>query len=369
MTKTYKRKLILSREDELRFRSWIGACRYVYNMGLEIKTRGWNSLIKPPSSYDLMKEITEVRSLYEWLKDVPSQSLQAVMDRLDTSYKNFFRTCKKGGGFPKFASKRKYKSILFKRVKVEGNYVILPKIGRVKIFKDSEILGTPKTATIKIEPTGFFICIFCDDVPKKFESENQAVGLDMGITHFCIDNQGNFIANPRHFKKYEDKLRIENRSLARKKKGSESWKKQAKKVALLHHKIANVRKDFLHKESTRLAKMHDTVFMEKLNLNNMVRNPKLSKHILDCGWGMFRDMMKYKTTVIEIDPKYTSQTCHECGFKDAENRDKEEFECKKCGHKDHADVNAAKNIKSKGIALVRKREPVGCALDLEPANL
>jgi putative transposase len=184
----------------------------------------------------------------------------------------------------------------------------------------------------------------------------------MGISQFYVDSNGGFMQNPKHFKKYERQLRIENRSLSRKKKRSGNWKKQAKKLARLHHKIANVRKDFLHKESTKIAKANRVVFMEDLNVKGMSMNPNLSKHILDCGWSIFRTMLSYKTKVIAVNPAYTSQTCSECGAVDKESWPSQEtFDCTSCGHKDNADHNAAKNIKRKGIPLERQREEVSCA--------
>ncbi len=368
---TYKRKLILTKIQEQRISSWIGACRVVYNMGLEIRIASWKNFQRSVSKFDLMKQLPTIKDV-DWIKDVPAQTLQNTMDRLDTSYKNFFRTCHSGGGFPKFANKHKFRSILFKEVKINKNKVTLPKLGEIKMFKDAKIEGIPKTATIIKEPTGFFICIVCDEISKTIQNpdESQACGIDMGLAYFCADSNGNLIENPRHFKKYETQLRIENRSLSRKKKGSNRWKKQVKKLGLLHHKIGNIRKDFLHKASTILAKKHHTIYLEDLKITNMVRNKHLSKHILDCGWGMFRTMLEYKTNVIKVDPKYTSQTCNVCNKKDATSRiSQSEFECKYCGHKENADHNAAKNIKSKGIALNRKREPLGCALVLEPQTL
>jgi len=356
---TYKRKLILSKRQQSRIESWIGACRVVYNLGLEIKVAAYKNKQISVSKFDLMKQLTTIKDI-DWIADVPSQSLQNVMDRLDNSYKKFFS----GGGFPKFANKRGYRSILLKSVKVVGNKVVLPKLGKVKMFKDGEIKGTPKTATIIKEPTGYFICITCDNIIKNIQSkdESQILGIDMGITYFAVDSNGKFIANPKHFKKYEDKLRIENRSLARKKKGSKSWCNQAKKLSLLHHKIGNVRKDFLHKESTKIAKATHTVFLEDLNIKGMSRNKKLSKHILDAGWGMFKTMLEYKTNVIKINPKFTSQTCNECGTKDAKSRlSQSEFVCTSCGHVSNADLNAAKNIMGKGISLNRQREALACA--------
>lgn len=369
MIRTYKRKLILTQEQSQRISSWIGVCRMVYNMGMEIKNTTYKKTGKSVSKFELMKQLPDLKDI-DWIKDVPSQSLQAALDRLEASYQNFFRNFKKGGGYPKFASKKRYKSILLKSVKVDDGFVFLPKIGKLKMFKDSEIKGTLKTATIIIEPTGFFVCIQCENVPKKFNSENQTVGIDMGISHFCIDSNGLFVSNPKHFKKYEQKLRVENRSLSRKKKGSNSWKKQATKLSKLHHTIGNIRRDFLHKESTRIAKQYSTVYMEDLNIKNMSKNKNLSKHILDCGWGIFKTMLEYKTNVVKVNPKYTSQTCFECGSVDSKSRlSQSEFVCTTCGHISNADVNAAKNIISKGIALSRKRESLDCALALEPRFL
>lgn len=362
---TYKRKLILNKEQEERISSWIGACRVVYNVGLEIRISAYKSSQKSVSAYDLIKQIPDIREDFEWLQDVPAESLQNTMERLDSSYKMFFR----GGGFPKFATKRSYKSILFKRsISISDGKIKLPKIGYLKMVKDAPIFGTPKRAIIIKEPTGYFVCILCEGVVKDIQNqdESQVCGIDMGITNFYVDSNGNTIENPRHFKKYERKLRVENRSLARKVKGSNRWKRQAKKLGLLHYTIANVRKDFLHKESTALAKKYHSVYVEDLKINNMASNKNLSKHILDCGWGMFRTMLEYKTNVIRINPKYTSQECNECGVVDGKSRiSQSKFKCTHCGHESNADHNAAKNILGKGVALNREREAVACALVLE----
>lgn len=326
---------------------------------MEIKNKSYKDKKLSVSKYDLMKQLPALKKEVDWIKDVPAQSLQASLDRLEISYMNFFRNFKKGGGYPKYASKKTYKSIQFKSVSVKDNIVVLPKIGSIKMFKDGSIIGSPKTASIIKDPTGYFICIQCDNVPIIFNSENQTIGLDMGITHFCIDSNGKFIENPRHFASYERRLRIENRSLSRKKKGSVSWKKQVQKLALLHHKISNVRKDFLHKESTKIAKQYSIVQMEDLNVAGMSKNGHLSKHILDCGWSMFRTMLAYKTSVIAVSAAYTSQTCSNCSKIDKASRKSQSvFDCTFCGHKENADINAAKNIKRKGIPQERQRKAV-----------
>lgn len=351
--RTYKRKLRLNKEQKQRLCSWIGVCRTVHNMGLEIRKSAYDGKRMFVHKFALIKQLPELRKEFKWIEDVPAQSLQAAVERMDGAFQHFF---KHNRGYPKWATKRKYKSILFKDIKVEGHVIRIPKIGRVKMFKEGSIKGTPKTAAVKIEPTGFFIYIVCDNVPKKFNSENQAIGLDMGISHFCVDSEGGYTSNPKPYLKYQAQLRVQLRALARKKKGSRHWKEQARKVARLHHKIANIRRDFLHKTSTRIAKVYSLVFFEDLKISEMVKNKNIAKHIMDCGWGMFRDMIEYKTLAVFVSPKHTSQECWECKHIAKENRKTQsEFKCVKCGHADNADINAAKNIKSRGTALVSQR--------------
>ena len=261
---TYKRKLILTKVQESRIDSWIDTCRFVYNMALEIRIAAWRNKQQSVHRFELMKQLTEIRGI-DWIGDVPISSLQNAINRLDSSYNNFFW----GGGFPRWANKKTYKSIIFKQSNdtilriVEGG-INIPKLKRVKFFKDSEIKGKIKYVTIIKEITGFFICITTDAVKSiQNQDESQILGIDMGVAVFATDSNGGHIENPRHFKHYEQKLRIQNRSLARKKKGSNSWKRQCKKLAKLHHKIANVRRNFLHKESTRIAKENNTVKISK----------------------------------------------------------------------------------------------------------
>lgn len=262
---TYKRKLKLTKAQEQRIISWIGVCRLVYNMGLEIKIAAWKNKQITISGYKLSAEIKEIRKTYIWIKDAPCQCLHNSLEKLELSYKKFFN---KQCGFPKFKSKKDFNYLLFKigtektAIKIEKNKIKLPKIGQLKIFKDSPIEGKIKTATIVKEPTGWFICITTDAVKNiSNKDENQVIGIDMGIAHFCTDSNGNHIKNPRYFEKYEAKLRVEQRSLSRKKKGGNRYKKQKQRLAKLYHTIGNVRRDFLHKHSTEIAKNFHTVYL------------------------------------------------------------------------------------------------------------
>ena len=389
---TYKRKLKLTKQQQQRVDSWIGACRYVYNLALETRIEAWKKQ-KSIGKYELMKQLTELKDI-DWIADVPSQSLQNVIERLDVAYQKFFS----GGagcrpGFPRWAAKHRYNSILLKSVQVDGHYVKLPKLGKIKTFKDRFVHGKPKTATIVREHDGYYICITSridrvhgGQYPFKLASESpggepQAVGLDMGIAYFCVSSQGEYTANPRHFAKYERQLRVGNRALARKKKGSANWYKQKAKLSRLHAKIGRVRKDFLHQQSWKVVQENGFVAVEDLKrgrpaVKNMVRRDagrsRLAKHISDAGWSIFRNQppggpVSYKSdwygrTLIAVDPKYTSQTCSECGHKEKENRQSQaKFACLSCGVEQNADVNAAKNILARAIASVSQREALACA--------
>jgi putative transposase len=329
---------------------------------LETRITAWKRQ-KSIGKYELMKQLTDLKDV-DWIADVPSHSLQNVIERLDMAYQKFFS----GGGFPRWAAKHKYNSVLFKSVQVDNSYIKLPKLGKVKTFKDRFVHGKPKTATIIREHDGYYICITSalEQYPIRLASESQAVGLDMGIAHFATFSTGEYIANPHHFAKYERQLRIENRSLARKKKYSANWYKQKAKLSRLHAKIGRVRKDFLHQESWKIIKSNGLIAVEDLKVKNMVRS-RLAKYISDAGWSTFRNQLAYKSdwygrTLIAVDPKYTSQTCSECGHREKGNRKSQaNFVCRSCGIKQNADVNAAKNILARAIASVSQRDALACA--------
>lgn len=363
VTQTYKYKLKLTKEQVNLLNNWIGTCRYVYNLALDTKIQSYQKGVNV-SKYDLMKQLTDLKDV-EWIKSVPSQSLQNVVERLDFAYQKFFS----GGGFPKWAKKGEYSSILLKSVKATDTGFILPKIGEVRIFKDRMPKGKLKTATITKEGNGFFVCVTFGSQSKNLypTDEKQVVGLDMGITYFLTDSNGCFIENPKHTKKYEKQLRVKNRALARKKKGSSGFRKTKSELKKLHSKIADVRKDFLHKISFEYVRDNSLIVCEDLKVSNMIKFGSLSKHIADVSWSIFFDQLRYKSkqyekTFVQVNPKYTSQKCNSCGHTAKENRlNQANFHCVSCGHQQNADYNAAKNILGEGIALNRQREALACA--------
>jgi len=360
--KTYRRKLKLNKGQEKRLLQWIGTCRFVYNLALEQRILFWSQWKKGIHKYEQSSQLSELRKEYEWINDVPFECLQLSFYRLDKSYQNFFR----GGGFPKFAKRDKYNSIMFKQnIGKNDNKFRISKIGWLNTFKDREVKGKIKQIIIKKEIDSFYINIVTEfeQEPINISSENQ-VGIDMGLVHFATLSTGEKIKNPGYFVDYQGKLRMENRSLARKKKGSNNRRKQKIRVQKVYRKIKRCRKDFLHKESIKLINQFGLIVVEDLNVSGILKINHLSKLIQDASWSKFFNMLEYKSNwygnkFIKVDPKYTSQTCNVCGYSDKENRTSQsEFECKECDNVDNADFNASKNILERGLGktIIRKRK-------------
>lgn len=348
--KTYTYKLYNNTTYQKRFDRWIGICRLIYNLAKETKDNSYKLGVSL-SSYDLQKQLPELKREFPFIKQVNSQSLKSVIERLDLSYKKFFA----GGGFPKWAKKGKYRSISFKKqgVKETETGFYLPLFGTVKVFNKSVINGhVIKSARLIKEGDGLYLQIVCDEKIKRADN-NQVCAIDMGIKYFLVSSDGDFIDNPRHLNKCLKQLRIENRSLSRKKKGSKSWWRQVDKLKRVYLKIRRVRRDFLHKQSSLLANNYGTIVRENLNVSGMAKCKNLSRHIYDCGWATFFTMLESKTRVIKVNPRDTSRTCPRCKSVHKENRPTQSiFECIECGHADNADANACVNILELGHQLM-----------------
>jgi putative transposase len=347
MIKTYTYKIRANNEFVRKFNYWAGACRFLYNCALELKSGAYKERGIKFTNYDLYKQLTEAKQDNLWLFNIGNRTLRATLDRLDYAFNSFYR----GGGYPKFANKKKWRSIPFQVITFHKKQkkFYLQKWGYISIFKDRMPEGKLKTASIVKKANGYYLHVTAE-VEYENTNENQ-VGIDMGLSKFAVTSDGKIIENPRHFQTYEKRLRILQKSLSRKKKGSNSRKKCVNKLAKLYLKISRIRRDFLHKASSGITKESGIIFMENLNVQGMSQS-NLAKHILDCGWSEFRIMLSYKATVIAVNPAYTSQTCNVCANVDKENRKTQsEFKCTVCGHEENADLNAAKNIKEAGARL------------------
>ncbi len=370
MIKTYKYKLKLSKTQSQRLEQWLGVTRFVYNTALSVKIDAYQKLGKTVSRFDLQKELPEIKKEFDWVKDVNSQSLQCVLKRLDNTYQNFFRS----GGFPRFAKKDKWKSIEFpQNVVVENNRIWLPKLGYVNYHKSRDLNGIIRSTIVTKEIDGWYISLSCECERTLLSSSDNQVGLDVGVAHFFVSSDGQLQENPRWLEKYSRDLRIIHRRIARRKKGSSGRRKAVIQLQKKWSKIKRCRKNKLHELSTEIVLNNDLIAVENLKLRNITKSAKgtvenpgknvaqksgLNRSMLDLGVGSFFSMLEYKAeyygrNFVKVDPKYTSQTCHQCSHRSKENRKTQsQFACVKCGHQANADYNAALNILQAGRSVL-----------------
>jgi putative transposase len=361
MLKGYKYRIFPTETQKDQLQRYFGVNRLVFNLGLETKTVAYASNKKSISKYDLIKQLPALKKKFDYIKECPSQVLQHSLINLDTAYQNFF---KGRGQFPKFKNRYSKQSITFPQgyeISFKDSTLKLPKLKEIAIDYHREFKGIPKRITLTKTITGkYFVSILVDnqkEIPKKKPINiKTSVGLDFGIKDLVITSDGVMYENKNFFKSQQKRLRVEQRSLARKVKGSNNREKQKLVVALLHEKIRNQRTDYLHKTSTELVNTYDTICIEDLAVKNMVKNHCLAKAISDMAWRQLRTMLEYKSewkgkTLVVIGRfKPSSKLCRKCGNikKDLKLSDRT-YNCDKCGHSEDRDINASKNIMNFGI--------------------
>ena len=352
--KVYRFKLKPTQEQAQAFAQWLGSCRYVYNLCLDYKKQLYTNHQLSISKNQMQKELSAIAKDVKWIGCVHSQTLQEVTDRLFKSYDGFF---KQGKGFPRFAKRSLYRSFTYKQgVKLyqNTNTVQLPKIGKVKYRKSQAVSGTIKTASVIKEADGWYVTLTCEVDIVPLPQTDKVVGLDVGIKSFVVTSDGQVVDNPQHLYRYQHQLRKAQRSVSRKKKGGSNRRKAVQKLARLHLKVRNTRKDFHHKLTTQLIRENQAIVVENLQVQNMVQNHKLAKCIADAGWYQFVQMLEYKSKwygreFVKVTPNHTSQDCSVCGWRNTELQlSDREWTCAN-GHTLDRDINAAINIKNKGV--------------------
>jgi len=362
MRRTFQYSAKLSKNVEVCCSASLEQCRILYNLALEQKISIYKQSKKSISCYDQMNQLSELKEAFPEFAQAGSQCLQDVIERLDKAYQAFFKRVKHGGtpGFPRFKSKDRYNSFTLKQSgwKLEGRYLHLAKIGRLKLFLSRPIEGKIKTVTIYRNSTGkWFVSFSCDEVPKKqFSETTKEIGLDVGIKSFLVDSEGNKVNNPMFLKKFLKELRVKQRKLSRRVKGSNRRKEARLQVAKTYEKINNQRKDYLHKVANHYIENNKKIYIENLQINNMIKNRHLSRSIQDSSWGQFFQMLSYKAEeagreVVKVNPNVTSQRCSACGEKVQKTLAERIHCCPYCGLVLDRDHNAAINILGLGQSL------------------
>jgi putative transposase len=368
--KTYKFRLKPGDDQKKQFAQIAGVCRLVWNLCLEQRVTIYSSSRKSLNSYNQLPEVTQLRREYDWIEDIPAQALQQKVRDLDVAYKNFFEG---RAGFPERKKKGKSAdSFRFPQgFRIDNRRIYLPKVGWVGFFKSQSINGKLRHVTVSRNGDRWFASVSCEVAIPDVAPQQTAVGIDMGIAKLCAMSDSQIIENPKTLNRHKRKLAKLQRKLARKKKFSRNFNKIKVKITALHAKIADTRRDNIHKATTSIAKNHGLVVLEDLRVKAMSKSAKgtndspgrnvrqkagLNRGILDAGWGEFRRQLEYKVAwangiVVAVDPKNTSRRCPVCGHTAKENRmTQADFICLNCGHADDADVNAAINILRAGHA-------------------
>lgn len=327
MLKSYKYRLYPSKAQEKRMFQVLAVCRHWYNMCLEERKLAWELEQRNVTKSEQQAKSKLYRNTFPQAQVVFSQTLQSVVDDLDKAFQAFFRRVKAGekAGYPRFKGRQRYNSFSFKQygvgAKIDGRRLKLFGIGRVPVRWHRQIPedSTVKTCRIKYQAGQWFVsfAVELSDVPERPKT-GRFIGLDMGISALITTSEGEKVENPNYYRAGQRKLRVLSRALARKKRGGKNRRKALRRVQRQHMHVGNQRSDYLHKLSTKLVQACDGVALEDLATRNMVKNPHLSKSILDSGWGIFKQYLTYKAVnagreIRFVNPAYTSQTCPQCG--------------------------------------------------------
>jgi putative transposase len=342
-----------------KFEQHLLLCRELYNSARRERIDAYKTNRISLNYQDQQNQLPEIKEIRDDLKDVYSQVLQDVLKRLDKTFKAFFQRVKKGEkkvGFPHFKGQNRYDSFTFPQAtggfRLDGKTLTLSKIGRVKLHLSQNIIGKVKTCTIKKEVSGWFAIFTVETAQEVLPKTGKIVGIDAGIENLMTLSDGTQIDNYKYFESSQKALRVAQRSVSRKKKGSQSLKKAFIKLKKIHAKIKNQRHDFAHKLSRQIVNKFAVMAIENLNIKKMSQGI-LSKQIHDVAWYNFFQKLKYKAEragkqLIKVNPNGTSQTCI-CGANVKKTLSVRHHHCLKCGLSIHRDIVSAQVILKRAV--------------------
>lgn len=383
---TYRFRLYPDKNQEGYFSRCFGTARWVYNHCLDKSNEIYKLTSKTSSREDMSSFLTEWKRQEEtkWLNEIDSTIQQSAVKDLSDAFQHFYERCSdpsvKQKGFPKFKKKNKgrrsFRSMNnHNSIRLEDGFLRLPKVGLVKIKLHRQVSGRILNATVAQEPDGkYYVSLCCEgaEIPTK-EHTYKEVGIDLNTDDFAVFSDGKKIPAMHALVLHQKKLRKLQRQLSRKPIGSKNWYKAKKKLAREHAKIANIRRDFLQKLSTSVINEYDYVFIEDLDVKSMLSEKpegfskewqkSHARNIMDASWREFRMMLEYKAgmynkTVMTVSQYYpSSQLCHCCGYKNPaiKNMKVRKYTCPKCGTHLDRDVNAAINICTEGMRLLKNK--------------
>lgn len=371
--KTFRFRVYPTPAQIARITAWEGALRFLWNLANEQRLAGYarpRDERRFPTAFDQDRELTELRSALPWLADVPRNVCAQLLAELDKAWQRCFV---KLGGAPRWKHKgRNFLGLTEPHPKLwrlDGAMVRFPKLGNLRAVVHRPTEGKPKTCALRREGTQWFVSLLHEiETPEPAPRTSPVVALDRGVINVVADSDGHIVESPRYYRESLRRLARAQRNVSRKKKGSKNRDKAKARVARIHSKVARQRGHFVHQLSAAYAKSHGIIVVEKLQIGNMVKaNRGLARGILDAGWGMLMEQLRYKLswsggTLVEVPAAYSSQTCSACGCVDAESRASQSiFCCTSCGHCDHADLNAAKVLKSRAnrSVLLGEASPLG----------
>lgn len=368
--RAYRFRFYPTPEQELILARTFGCARFAYNHMLRLRTDAWFQRQERVGYHETSAALTKLKREPEfvWLNEVSSVPVQQALRHLQTAFANFFA---KRARYPSFKRKDGPQSAEYttSAFKWDGKALKLAKMDAPLAIRWSRTLpkgAKPTTVTVSRDAAGrYFVSMLCDDTVSAKPAAAGHVGVDLGLTHFATLSTGEKIAAPNTFRRNEAKLAKLQRRLAKKTKGSARRAKAKLKVARLHAKIADSRRDFLHKLSTRLINENQVIAVESLSVSNMQKNRCLAKSISDASWSEFVRQLEYKAywygrTLVGIDRWYpSSKRCSDCGHTVAKlPLSVREWTCPECGSIHDRDINAARNVLAAGLAVSAHGESV-----------